>query len=229
MNDVELLAAFKARTLDDEGVDRIKRLVEKLARGVFKDFARFDAETRSDLVGETFFRVWRGIPRQNMTKMSTFNVYVRRIALRVALTHIKSRQFRMTSTSLSLDEKRDDSAPRLDKIAGENFRAPEPIHRALARAIMSLSPVHREALLMYAQDEEHEDIAAALNIPVNTVKTRLRRARGRIQEDLLRNAPDLYEKYAEGRTLIIGPNWRCEARKKDEPLPEMPEVSNYRN
>lgn len=54
---------------------------------------------------------------------------------------------------------------------------------ALAGALASLSAAEREVLLLFAwADLSYEEIAAALGIPVGTVRSRLSRARARVRE-----------------------------------------------
>jgi RNA polymerase sigma factor (sigma-70 family) len=55
----------------------------------------------------------------------------------------------------------------------------------LIRALSSLAEPDREALLLYAwADLSYEEVGAALDIPVGTVKSRISRARGRLREQL---------------------------------------------
>jgi RNA polymerase sigma-70 factor (ECF subfamily) len=56
---------------------------------------------------------------------------------------------------------------------------------ALAAALASLSEADRETLLLFAwQDMSYDDIAAALEIPVGTVRSRLNRARRIVRDHL---------------------------------------------
>lgn len=55
--------------------------------------------------------------------------------------------------------------------------------RALAAALASLAPRRREALLLFAWTElSYEEIAAALDVPVGTVRSRIHRARAEVRE-----------------------------------------------
>jgi RNA polymerase sigma-70 factor (ECF subfamily) len=58
-------------------------------------------------------------------------------------------------------------------------------HRALARALAALRQAERDVLLLYAwEDLGYAEIAAALNIPVGTVRSRLHRARKSVRTTL---------------------------------------------
>ncbi|NRQ38458.1 RNA polymerase sigma factor [Nonomuraea sp. NN258] len=58
-------------------------------------------------------------------------------------------------------------------------------HRSLARALARLSAEDREVLLLFAWAElSYEEVAAALGVPVGTVRSRLHRARKRTRAAL---------------------------------------------
>lgn len=58
--------------------------------------------------------------------------------------------------------------------------------RAVAAALAELPPIERETLLLYAWAElGYAEIAAALDIPIGTVRSRLSRARARVRELLV--------------------------------------------
>ena len=76
----------------------------------------------------------------------------------------------------SLHEETVDVAARVDA------RAAAP---ALAAALAALSRADREALLLFAwADLSYEEIAAAVGIPVGTVRSRINRARRQVRERL---------------------------------------------
>jgi RNA polymerase sigma-70 factor (ECF subfamily) len=62
--------------------------------------------------------------------------------------------------------------------------------RDLTRALATLSPMLREALILVgAQGMSHEEAAAICNIPVGTMKARVSRARRALAETLGQDAP----------------------------------------
>ena len=65
---------------------------------------------------------------------------------------------------------------------------PPPPGPDLARALATLRPEHREALLLYAwADLTYGEIAEALGIPTGTVRSRISRSRQRLRELLTAN------------------------------------------
>ena len=61
---------------------------------------------------------------------------------------------------------------------------------ALVRALLTLDPGDRDALLLFAwQDLSYREVGAALGIPAGTVASRINRSRRRIRASLGANAP----------------------------------------
>lgn len=74
----------------------------------------------------------------------------------------------------------------------------EAVGPLVAAALAGLPPIEREALLLYAWAElGYGEIAAALEIPVGTVRSRLHRARGHMRE-LLAASGQYVEETADG-------------------------------
>jgi RNA polymerase sigma factor (sigma-70 family) len=79
----------------------------------------------------------------------------------------------------------------VDPIAGPDHGFEEAEDRAVvrragpavARALAALRPEERDVLLLYAWgDLTYAEVAAAVGVPVGTVRSRLARARGRLRE-----------------------------------------------
>ena len=69
--------------------------------------------------------------------------------------------------------------------------------RAIERGLSRLSAEHRAIVLMRdLSGMSYEEIAGCLDVPVGTVRSRLARARGNLQVELLRLDPNILEAYA---------------------------------
>lgn len=70
-----------------------------------------------------------------------------------------------------------------DQLARRNFEFDSHVDRLqLTNAIAALPPLQRQAITMhYLQDMRHSDIAAQLDTPVGTIKTRIHQAKRRLR------------------------------------------------
>jgi RNA polymerase sigma-70 factor (ECF subfamily) len=104
------------------------------------------------------------------------------IASNLVLKHRRSEARRLRATARVASE-----SPLTDQNPGESTEIDAVDARALlprvADAIAALPDGERDALLLFAwEDLSYDEIAAALTIPVGTVRSRLNRARSRLRE-----------------------------------------------
>ncbi len=151
---------------------------------VFRTLGRLTGESDvEDLAQEVFLRLFRALGGfRGEAKLTTF---LYRIIVNVVNDEWKRRQRGRRATSL------DDGGPGW----GERLRdgAPDPaqildarnLERHLREALLRLSPPERAAIVLYSQEQRsYEEIGAVLSVPVNTVKTHLHRARGKLKAEL---------------------------------------------
>lgn len=139
---------------------------------------REDAE---EAVQEAFIRAFTRI--DDFNRQSKFSTWLYRIAFNSAISESRKKR-----PKFSLDARReqfefeaiDESAETVDAsmLRDEQVRL---VHRALDE----LSDDHRAILVLREMDDlAYEDIGNVLAIPVGTVRSRLRRARGRLRDVL---------------------------------------------
>ena len=139
-----------------------------------------DAARAEELTQETFLAVLRGAER-----------YEPRASFRTYLYAIASRQ-----VSGEWRRKKPDTAP-----AGDTPAATGDLDDAmwLRRAVSQLDEAHREVLLLREFEQlSYDEIAALLRIPVNTVRSRLFRARMELKALLSPQRPERKEQEHEG-------------------------------
>lgn len=144
-----------------------------------------------DLAQEVFLRLYRALPEFRGDAM--LSTYIYRITVNVAQDEWKRRRsdrLHLASDPSALDQ--DDSASWLENLpadahAGHHNRDPEQqlsekeTRAAVEAAMDQLPTVERTVLVLYHQEElSYEGIAAALGLPVNTVRTHLHRGRKRL-------------------------------------------------
>jgi RNA polymerase sigma-70 factor (ECF subfamily) len=146
---------------------RFHDLYAQYSRDVYR-FALYlsgDAALADDVTSETFIRVWSSPER---IRLATVKGYLLTIARNLCLM-----ERRRSSRHLSLDEtvpSKNDSALRQAEVKDELAR--------VLRALQELPEADRAALLMRADEGlAYEEIAAALELPVATVKVKVHRAR----------------------------------------------------
>jgi RNA polymerase sigma-70 factor (ECF subfamily) len=130
-----------------------------------------DAAQAEELAQETFLAVLRAAQRYE--PRATFRAYLFGIAFNILAAH------RRKSV---LDSTRRDSAP--DEISDPSGTSPENVI-CVKQAVERLETAEREVLLLREFEElSYEEIAKILRAPVNTVRSRLFRARMALREIL---------------------------------------------
>ena len=133
-----------------------------------------DASTAEDGVVEAFWRCYRSRARFDPSR--SFGGWMRRIATHVAIDLLNAAR-RRSSISISIGETAETSCAQADGAAAE----------ALVRVFDSLPPKLRVvATLALIEERPHAEIAAALGVPIGTVKSRLFRATQKLRHELER-------------------------------------------
>ena len=152
----------------EELVDHFKNLVFALIARTIPDRSRAE-----DLAQDVFLRIHRGLPYfRGEARLST---WIYRIVINVC-TQEKS-QVRL---SVSLDDP--DSRLPAPAAVDRGFADLELKDR-LEKAIQQLSPQYRILIAShYLQGVQYEDLAAAMGLPLGTVKTQLHRAKRQLRK-----------------------------------------------
>jgi RNA polymerase sigma-70 factor (ECF subfamily) len=143
-----------------------------------------------DLAQEVFLRLYRALPE--FRGHSALTTYLFRIVINIAQDEWKrrrrDREFVATAPPACTP---DEAAEWLENQPGDSLRtharSPEQLlsdaelQRAVDTALLSLPENERAVLVLYHQEDlSYEAIAAALNLPLNTVRTHLHRGRKRM-------------------------------------------------
>ena len=178
-------------------------LVREHERAVFRTLTRLVGPGAhvEDLAQDVFLRLYRALPE--FRGESALSTYLYRITVNVAQDEWKRRR-RERGHLASLHGRDDgDAEPELlenvaaGDFAGEHTRTPEQrlqtaqFEAAVDEALLALPERERTVLVLYHQEEmSYEGVAAALGLPVNTVRTHLHRGRARLRELLRRRRQD---------------------------------------
>lgn len=126
-----------------------------------------------DIGQEALFRAWRRLP--DFRGDAQFRSWVYRITTNMALNHV----------SRSREHPVDELPETIRPNATEGGAIEHAMEGAWHEAIDALPPELKEPYVMREQQgRSYDEIARALDIPLNTVRTRIHRARGRIGDSM---------------------------------------------
>ena len=148
------------------------KLYESYARDVYR-FALYlsgDPALADDITSETFIRVWSS---PEPVRLATVKAYLLTIARNLWLME-RRRGARREGLS--------ETIPDSGHSVSQQVEAKDELDRVL-RALRELPEIDRAALLMRVDEGlPYEEVAAALGLPVSTVKVKVHRARLRLAE-----------------------------------------------
>ncbi len=153
-----------------EALLRHTAFLQSLARGLV-----VDPGLRDDAVQDTWVAAMRRPPREG--KVRGWLATVLRNAVRKSKRGDRRRA------------RREEACARPERTRGTSEQAArEEVLREVVAAVFALDARHREVVMLrFYEDLPPREIAARLGIPVNTVKSRLRRALGALRKDLGRS------------------------------------------
>jgi len=157
-------------------------LIERHQTGVFSLLSRmgFDRDTAEDLAQDAFVRAWKALP--TFRGDAQLGTWLYRIVYRQALQHLRQRgrQQRLASEATAVREV-------IDHTPDGHVRT--ELRETLDRCLTQLPAPQRLALgLFYFQEQSYEEVAGIMQLPLNTVKTHIRRGKLRLK-DLLEGTP----------------------------------------
>jgi len=188
---LEAAQVLRAQKGDQEA---FRILVEAHSGRIFGLFRRLLGHRRDlaeDMTQEVFLRAWRGLP--TFVPGSRFSTWLHRIALNYWIQeHRRRTAAKRSGRTLSLDAPLlgKDSDLRIEppsrEIAPDRAAGCRELAEALPGALESLEPEMRMAVVLRdLEGHSYEEVASLLGVPLGTVRSRLHRARCRLQ-DLLK-------------------------------------------
>jgi RNA polymerase sigma factor (sigma-70 family) len=128
-----------------------------------------DQELARDVLQEVFVNIWRKIESYDPAKGRLFT-WMMNVARNAAIDKIRSRGYQ--------DSLKNRVIPENNETAGiGSVTGPQVDDVGLKRVLTRLKDEHRVLIdLSYYQGYTHEEISKVLNIPLGTVKTRIRSA-----------------------------------------------------
>ncbi len=172
----------------DSPQTRFAALLEQHRGIVFKVAATYcrHRDDRQDLAQEIAAQLWRAFRGYDPAR--PFPTWMYRIALNVAISHVRSSGSR--APAVSLDDEMHDSHPGFSVDDGTAQHEADQQLRALYAVIDKQSPMDRALLLLWLEDRSQREIAEVIGISESNVATKLNRLKQRIREQIADPAPD---------------------------------------
>jgi RNA polymerase sigma-70 factor (ECF subfamily) len=182
--DIDQVLVVRVQQGDKKAFDL---LVLKYQLRVSKLVSRFlrNQSDVPDVVQEAFIKAYRALP--NFRGESAFYTWLYRIAINTAKNHLVAQSRKNPANSIDAQEAEDYGASEWLK----EYASPErealaaELESTIHRAISGLPSDLREAItLREIEGLSYEDIAAAMDCPIGTVRSRIFRAREAIDSKL---------------------------------------------
>jgi RNA polymerase sigma-70 factor, ECF subfamily len=164
------LRAGRHRAAFEAVLPRYRERVFRLALSILRD-----RDAAEDAAQDVFVRLWRALPGYNGS--AALSTWIYAITRNTSISILRKRR-----PQISLDEPVFDD----DEGTGLQLAAPERDDSAVAsveKLLEHLPERYRQAVtLFYMEDQSYDQTAAALGLPLGTVKALLHRARKRLIE-----------------------------------------------
>lgn len=187
LTDMDILSEVNAGKVDAYG-----KIVGRYNGRLYNFIYRFvgDRETAEDIVQETFLRAFR--KRDEYRAIANFSTWLFTIAGNLAKSELRRRK-RWRMVPAERDEETDtgmelpDESARPDKVAESSIADVQ-----IQNAINSLSDNYRQVILLRdVEGMSYQEISEIVDCPVGTVKSRVNRARLKLQQKLKSEGRDV--------------------------------------
>ncbi len=162
-------------------------LVDKYNRPILDYCRRLtgDAVAAEDLAQESFVKFYFALSSFELDKPVSPFLY--RIAHNHCLDYLRKKK--VPTVSLTMEDAETGDEVTLDvadtKLAPDELAHRAEVQAAIDDALAAMPPTYRGALVMrYREGLSYEDIAAALGLPLGTVKAHIHRGRLKLQQKL---------------------------------------------
>ena len=178
------------RLIDDD-IEVFEILVDRYKNRLINFVYRFvkDFDVSEDIVQETFLRVFKH--RHNYKAIANFSTWIFTIAGNLAKSELRRRKrWKFLSVdAINNDEKKfelPDKSIKPDRAASVRI-----LDENIQNAIDTLQNKYKESLILRdIEGMSYKQIAEITNVPVGTVKSRVNRARKKLQKKLKGHSPD---------------------------------------
>jgi RNA polymerase sigma-70 factor (ECF subfamily) len=167
--------------------DAYRTLMERHRPAIFHIVFKFvrEKEATADLVQETFMKAFASL--ETYRSEYKFSTWLYRIAANSAIDFLRKQRIKTLSLDSSMvdyDDRSEYDVPDLTYHPEKDLEERER-RFSIQEAIDSLPEKYRQVIIYrHKDDRSYEEIAAALDIPIGTVKARIFRARELLKKKL---------------------------------------------
>ncbi len=161
--------------------DEKEQLLEKVMFEYGNELVRLafsyvkEAESAKDIVQNAFIKCYKNL--DSFRYDAQLKTWLYRITINECKDYLKSWNYKMVQVKSFVNETAKSILPSTEKAVIDKYNNEE-----IKDTIFSLPKVYREVVYLYFYESlKTEEISEVLDIPVNTVKTRLRRAKQRLE------------------------------------------------
>ena len=166
----------------------LEELIKREQKNVFAAFSYLSStkESVSDLTQEALLRVAKNI--HNLKNPKLFKSWLNQIVTNLFYDELRKNQRK--AETVSLDDDTEESSPIKFQLLDKKCKPHEKcisseLEKIIKNAILGLPEQFRIAIILRElQGLSYEEIAKATHSSIGTVKSRIARARGKLQEDL---------------------------------------------
>lgn len=166
----------------------LEELIKREQKNIFASFTYLsqNSEIVSDLTQEALLRIAKNIKQLKNPKL--YKSWQNQIITNLFYDELRKTQRK--AETVSLDEEKEDTLPIKQQLLDKKCKPHEKcisgeLEKLIKNAILSLPEQFRIAIVLREfQGLSYEEIANATHSSIGTVKSRIARARGKLQEDL---------------------------------------------
>lgn len=168
----ELVDLLKSK--DKRGFDLLYDNYSKVLYGIILKIVHSE-ELAEDVLQDSFVKIWRNAASYDSSKGTLFT-WILNVARNTAIDRIRSQEYKHSSKIQPIDN-------NVHIVSGESTTQTQVEHIGLEKVVADLKPEQRIIIdYIYFKGFTQAEVAETLNIPLGTVKTRVKSAINRLRE-----------------------------------------------
>lgn len=171
VSETELITLLKSR--DKRGFDLLYDNYSKALYGIVLKIVKTE-EVAEDVLQDAFVKIWKNVSSYDSSKGTLFT-WILNVARNTAIDRIRSQEYKNTSKIQPIDN-------NVGMVNGQSTEI-QVEHIGLEKVVSRLKPEHQIIIdYIYFKGFTQTEVAETLNIPLGTVKTRVKSAINHLRE-----------------------------------------------